>query len=399
MKRLSGGIDVGSESHHVVVLDEAGRCLYDGKVAARMSAFYEAILALKAIEEREGCPVFFAIEGKNGYGAPFDRLLREAGFCLFNMDNLKLRRFRDVFGADWRDDRRDAMMLARLMRLKESMEPDEEKVFVPVREVPVAHEKLRLLSRHQQTLIAEKVRLENRLTKKLLEMCPDLLDAGDGQGLLRFLVAYPDVSAYNALQEADLLRIRGIGKTRSPKFLCVLKTLSGVNALSDVYAVMFSSYAKRLLELKEEIKACDKQMEQFGKQSREVKLLRSIPGVATKLASRFVGEIGDGKRFANEAELAVYGGVACLDDHSGKRVRTKTVHKANKRCKRTLLEMAGCTIRYVPESKTYYAKKRAEGKEHNHALRCLARQLIKVIFKMFTEDREYVIKDVQKKAA
>ena len=44
-------------------------------------------------------------------------------------------------------------------------------------------------------------------------------------------------------------------------------------------------------------------------------------------------------------------------------------------------------------------KKRAEGKDHNHALRCLARQLIKVIFKMLTENREYIYKEELKKAA
>lgn len=29
---------------------------------------------------------------------------------LYNVDNLKLRRFREVFGAEWRNDRRDAKM-------------------------------------------------------------------------------------------------------------------------------------------------------------------------------------------------------------------------------------------------------------------------------------------------
>lgn len=64
-----------------------------------------------------------------------------------------------------------------------------------------------------------------------------------------------------------------------------------------------------------------------------------------------------------------------------------------------MIEIAGCTIRYVAESRAYYAKKRAEGKEHNHALRCLARQLIKVIFKMLKEERGYTLKEEIEKAA
>ena len=61
--------------------------------------------------------------------------------------------------------------------------------------------------------------------------------------------------------------------------------------------------------------------------------------------------------------------------------------------------MAGGGIRLNPQSNTYYLKKRAEGKTHNHALRCLARQLIKVIYRMLIEEREYIIRKELKKVA
>ena len=143
----------------------------------------------------------------------------------------------------------------------------------------------------------------------------------------------------------------------------------------------------------------DRKLEELGEKSAEVQRLISISGVGTKLASRFVGEIGEINRFEKADQLAVYCGVACIDDDSGKSKKTRVVYKANKICKATMIDIAGCTIRYVPLSKAYYDKKRAEGKEHNHALRCLARQLIKVIFKMLKEDRDYVKKEEVKKAA
>ncbi|MDP2755109.1 MAG: hypothetical protein Q8P40_12075, partial [Nitrospirota bacterium] len=46
-----------------------------------------------------------------------------------NVDNLKLRRFRDVFGSEWRNDRRDAKMLAKMLKLKDHMDAEEEKAF------------------------------------------------------------------------------------------------------------------------------------------------------------------------------------------------------------------------------------------------------------------------------
>lgn len=403
MKELSGGIDVGSESHHVVVMDEGGKILYDKRVLHRFSEFHEGIKELKEIEEREGGEISFGLEGKNGYGAPFDRILLENRFTLYNIDNLKLKRFRNIFGAEWRNDKRDARMLAKLIKLKRQLDGDGEKAFIPVSKVPIVHEKLKILSRHQQKLIDEKVRMSNRLQKKLLEVCPGILDIFEevkSKKLLRILVQYPNFSTYKRITRENLLRINGIGKVSAEKMVKVLQRLEYVEELADVYAAVIQSYAKRILELKEEIEMLDKKLDEIGEGSKEVQRLKSIPGVATKLSSRLIGEIGDIHRFKNESQLAIYCGVGCVDDDSGKRKRSKSVYKANKICKTVMIEIAGCTIRCISESRKYYAKKRDEGKKHNHALRCLARQMIKVIFKMLTENRNYyVVNEYQKEAA
>jgi len=121
--------------------------------------------------------------------------------------------------------------------------------------------------------------------------------------------------------------------------------------------------------------------------------------VATKLASRFIGEIGNIYRFPSEKQLAVYCGIACVNNDSGKATKAKAVYKANKICKQTLITMAGGSIRLSSQCKAYYLKKRTEGKSHNHTLRCLARQMIKVIYKMLTEDRDYIVRKELKKVA
>jgi transposase len=401
LRTLHGGIDIGSESHHVIIMDDTGKVLCDRKVAHRFSGFREAIGEFKGIEEQQRGEITFAIEGKNGYGAPFDRMLLESGFKLYNVDNLKLRRFRDVFGAEWRNDRRDAKMLAKMLKLKDHMDAEEEKAFIAVEKTPAVHEKLRILSRHQQSLIDEKIRIQNRLRKRLLEVCPDILEFGDtnSKKLLQLLKKYPDFRVYKKITLGALLKIETIGKKTAVSIVEGLRNIQYVEELAGIYKTIISSYCRRILELKEEIEMLDRELEETGEKSAEVMQLKSIMGVGTKLSSRLAGEIGDIRRFNKESQLAVYCGVACIDDDSGKSKKTKAVYKANSICKATMIEIAGCTIRYVPESKTYYEKKRAEGKDHNHALRCLARQLIKVIFKMLTENREYIYKEELKKAA
>ncbi|MEW5817451.1 MAG: IS110 family transposase [Spirochaetota bacterium] len=401
MKGFSGGIDIGSEYHHIIIMDKEEKVLYDQKIRHNVSEFNRVVKELKVIEKKQRGKISFAIEGKNGYGAPFDRILIENGFTLYNVDNLKLKQFRNVFGAEWKNDQRDARMLAKMLKIREHLETEREKAFLVVEKSNLINEKLKILSRHQQTLIDEKVRLQNRLRKKLLEISPEILELGDvdSKKLLRFLIKYPDIKKYKKLSLKSLMKIEMIGNKRATLMLEGLRNISIVEDLSDIYKTIILSHARRILELKEEIKVIDKELETLGEESREVKLLRSITGVGVKLSSRLMGEVGDINRFRNESQLAVYCGVACIDDDSGKKKNTKAVYKANKICKATMIEIAGCTIRYSSESMTYYAKKRAEGKEHNHALRCLARQLIKVIFKMLKEDRNYIVKEEIKKAA
>jgi 50S ribosomal subunit-associated GTPase HflX len=47
----------------------------------------------------------------------------------------------------------------------------------------------------------------------------------------------------------------------------------------------------------------------------------------------------------------------------------------------------------VPEARTYYEKKRREGKDHHQAMRSLARYLVKIIWAMAKNDRPYIIKN------
>jgi len=217
--------------------------------------------------------------------------------------------------------------------------------------------------------------------------------------IITILAKYPDFSKYKRITLKSLLKIKGIGKKGAFFLLKRLNNIEYMPGLTDIYKTIILSYAQRILELLEEIEDIDKKLDEIGNQSKEVNHLKTIPGVATKLASRLTGEIGDINRFPSEKQLAIYCGIACVDNNSGKVTKARAVYKANKICKQTLITMAGCSIRSIHQCKAYYLKKRTEGKSHNHTLRCLARQLIKVIYRMLTEDREYIVRKELKKVA
>jgi len=292
-------------------------------------------------------------------------------------------------------------MLSKMLKLKDYINSEKKKVFVKIEKPSLITKSLKLLSRHQQTLISEKVRLISRLGKKLLEVCSQILKLGKlkNKKIIVVLAKYPDFSKYKRITLESLLKIKGIGKKGAPFLLKRLNNIEYMPSLTDINKTIILSYAQRILELQKEIEDIDKKLDEIGEKSKEVKHLKTIPGIATKLASRLIGEIGDINRFPSEKQLDVYCGVACVDNNSGKVTKAKAVYKANKVCKQTLITMAGGSIRLSLQCRAYYLKKRTEGKNHNHTLRCLARQLIRVIYKMLTEDRDYIIRKELRKVA
>ncbi len=83
--------------------------------------------------------------------------------------------------------------------------------------------------------------------------------------------------------------------------------------------------------------------------------------------------------------------MAPLDNNSGKFRGSKAPKHVNTRAKAAMMAAVDHHRKRVPQSQTYYEKKRAEGKRHNQAIRALGRHLCRVIFKMLTEERPYRI--------
>ena len=130
-------------------------------------------------------------------------------------------------------------------------------------------------------------------------------------------------------------------------------------------------------------------MAQVATRSAIAGRLASIPGFGAICSAELAGEIGTLERFRGEASLALYLGMATLDNSSGKSRRSKPPRHVNTRAKAAMMIAVDTHRKLVPQSQRYYEKKRAEGKRHNQAIRALGRHLCRVIFKILAQDRPY----------
>jgi len=124
--------------------------------------------------------------------------------------------------------------------------------------------------------------------------------------------------------------------------------------------------------------------------------LTTIPGVSLITAVRILAEIGDVNRFSNHNKLAQFAGIAPLrlsSSGKGKDVATK---QGNRRLQAIIfflaIQMVQVSSKGTPRNpafRTYYEKRKTEGKTNQQALICISRRLISIIYGMLKNSTEY----------
>ena len=117
-------------------------------------------------------------------------------------------------------------------------------------------------------------------------------------------------------------------------------------------------------------------------------VLTSMPGVGVGTAAVFLAETL-GKTFDTGAQLASYAGLTPVTRRSGSSIRGERVCRTgNKRLKHAMFLSAFASLR-DPISRTYYQRKRDQGKRHNQALLALAHRRILTLHAMIRDGALY----------
>jgi transposase len=131
-------------------------------------------------------------------------------------------------------------------------------------------------------------------------------------------------------------------------------------------------------QLNRTIAALDQELQQ--RTAEIAPALLELPGCAAVTAAKLLAEIGPVDRFKTDAQLARHGGVVPLEASSGRTQRHRLDRGGNRQLNAALYRIAITQARYHPPARDYLERKRSEGKSKREALRCLKRQLVRVVF-------------------
>jgi transposase len=114
--------------------------------------------------------------------------------------------------------------------------------------------------------------------------------------------------------------------------------------------------------------------------------LTTLRGIGDLTAGKILARVGDISRFRSAAAFASYTGTAPIEVSSGDVVRHRLSRAGDRQLNAALHTMALSQIRSQGAGRDYYQRKRAEGKGHKEAMRCLKRRLSDLVYRQLLRD-------------
>jgi len=386
MSNRFAGLDWASRTHAACVIDE------HGSVHLQFEINHDAAGLAELCRRLRGAGVV-AIAIERPSGLIVDALL-EAGFTVVpihpNVVKATRPRYRSHGG---KSDASDAYLLADLLRTDGHR-------FKPLAPQSDDIRALRALVRGRDDLVATRVQLANQLRSLLQSFWPGAAEVFadvDSPIGLDFIQRYPTPESATRLgpkRMAAFCAQHAYSGRRSAQEL--LERLHQAPAIAlgelemEAKGELALSLARTLARLVEQIRLLSSRIEHHVGSIEDGRILMSFPRAGRICAAQILAELGSVReRFDSDEHLAAEAGVAPVTYASGKSKAVTFRWACNHRLRAALTCMADNSRHANAWAASVYAKARARGCNHPHAIRILARAWLRVIWRAWMDRKPY----------
>jgi len=386
---LWAGVDAGKSDHYCWVIDSDGTRLISRRVANDEAALQELITSVTALAD--GGEVTWAIDLNAGGAALLITLLIAAEQRLLYIPGRTVHHASGGYRGEGKTDAKDAAVIADQARMRRDLQ-----LLRPGDDIAV---ELRILTSRRTDLVADRTRAINRLRAQLLEYFPALERAFDYSASKAALLLLTKYQTPDGLRRAGTARLAAWLRKRKARNANAVAAAAIEAADSQRTAVpgqqlaaaMVARLAKEVMALDIEIGDADAMIEERFRRHRHAEIILSMPGFGVILGAEFLAAAGgDMAAFNSPDRLAAVCGLAPVPRDSGRiSGNLKRPRRYNRRLLRACYLAAHIAIRTDAASRTYYDRKRAEGKRHTQAVLALARRRINVLWAMLRDHSPY----------
>ena len=335
---LTLGVDTHSDTHVGVVLNPLGRRLGTLSVPATAAGYAK----LLTWANRFGTLERVGVEGTGSYGAGLSRFLRGKGFNVVEVNRPNRQHRRSVGKSDPTDAEAAARAVLAGSATGKSKGADG------------LVEMIRTLRIARRSAVKARSQAANQLRALL-------------------------ITAPEELRE----KLRSLSRAKLVAATARFRPGENPESLVEVNKFALKSLARRYLQLSEEISALEEQIARLV--SKAAPHLLALKGLSTDTAAALLVAAGDNpERLNSEAAFANLCGVAPIPASSGKVVRHRLNRGGNRDANRALYMIAVGRMSWDERTRTYVAKRTAEGKSKPEIIRCLKRFIAREVYRVLT---------------
>ena len=377
------GIDIAKLNHFASAISSDGEVLLEPfKFSNDNDGFCTLVSKLNSLDKDQ---IIIGLESTAHYGNNLLMFLVPKGYkvCLINPIQTSTMRKNNI--RKTKTDKVDTFIICKTLM----MHPHR---FVTLYDIGLMQ--LKNLGRFRQKIVKQRTRLKIQLTSYVDQVFPELqyfFKSGiHHKGCYTLLKEAPSpeaIASMHLTHLTNLLRLASHGHFQKETAV-ELRVLAQKSVGSSD-----KSLSIQITQSIEQIELLDRQLEMIESEMQDIvasldSVIMTIPGIGYINGGMILGEIGDIHRFSNPNKLLAFAGLDPSVYQSGNFEAKHT--RMSKRGSRTLrYALINAAHNVVKNNKTfndYYHQKMSEGRSHYNALGHCAGKLVRIIYKMLTED-------------
>lgn len=382
------GIDIAKETHVAAAVNT------DGVILLEPFAFqnnHDGFQLLKTnLETLNKNDLIIGLESTAHYAENVIFFLHSLGYRLAVIDPVQTAAVRKTGIRKTKTDKIDSLLICKTMALN---------AFRLYTENDVKTLELKSLCRFRQNLKKSKARLKIQLTSYVDMIFPELqfffksgLHIRTCYELLKVYSSPDDIAALHLTKLSNLLSkaSRGHFGKQDAKSLKSLAA-SSVGVKNTYISIQITQTIAQIELIESQISELEqiicKAMDELDS------VIMTVPGIGKLNGAMILGEIGDIHRFSHPSKLLAYAGLDPIVNQSGKfnAKRTRMSKRGSKVLRYALINAAWNVSLNNDTFKRYYDSKIAQGHSHYDALGHTAHKLVRVIFKLLTDNIAFAL--------
>ena len=387
------GIDISKDKSDICIKDVKGNDLIQRfKITnnkADLGHLYETIERIKS-RTSGNSDVVFGMEATGIYSLPLYSALKRDGNKVKLYNPIQTNGFRKMNIRKTKTDPIDSAIIADMLRFSEPPQVN------PIKDLNLYQ--LRELVRIRDRLIDKQTVCKVQLIRNIDTVWPDyssVMKRATGATSIAILKKYSVPSKVRAESFENFYELvkkksrSKISRTTAEEIYTHAGNILTIPELDSIISVEIKTLITELELYDEQIRSIEKRIDQMMKLV-DSKIM-SIPGIGDTLGPMILGEIGDADRFSNAKKLIAFAGLDPVVSQSGRfENRSGPISKRGSPLLRQALFLAANVARMNDDNlKRFYDKKISEGKHHFSALNAVAAKLLRIVYWVLKNNKEY----------